>query len=108
MKKLFALTLILMLCSVTLMAQYSYESMYAAKEHQDNLVFMFIGFVVFWFITAFIVSTFGVNRKIGVWGTFFSSLFLSPILAMLFVLASDKLSDDEIAQKNAKKNQFGN
>jgi len=46
--------------------------------------------VIVWFVIAIIVGNFGKTRTIGFAGAFFASLFLSPILAMLFVLASEK------------------
>lgn len=42
------------------------------------------------FIVSYIVGGFGEKREIGFAGAFFASLFLSPILGMMFVLASDK------------------
>jgi len=56
------------------------------------IIFIVLG----WLLIGFIVATFGNTRKIGFWGTFFASLFLSPILAMLFILASDKTENDRV------------
>jgi hypothetical protein len=44
-----------------------------------------------WIIVGAIIGSFGTNRKIGFVRTYFAALLLSPILAMLFVLASDKV-----------------
>lgn len=54
---------------------------------ETSLIILVVGL---WTMLGAIVGTFGTNRTIGFTGTFFASIFLSPILAMLFVLASDK------------------
>jgi len=38
----------------------------------------------------FILALIGTNRKFGYWGYFFVSLFLTPIIGSLVLLASDK------------------
>lgn len=35
------------------------------------------------------VAIFGANRKFGFWGYFFGSLFLTPAIGLILVLASD-------------------
>lgn len=42
---------------------------------------------------SFIVAFFGRERKMGFWGYFFSSLFLTPFVGILLVLVSDKSKD---------------
>ena len=37
-----------------------------------------------------VVGSFGQKRQIGFWGAFWASFLLSPLMGMLFVLASDK------------------
>ena len=37
-----------------------------------------------------LVSLIGSNRKFGFWGYFFTSLFLTPIIGSIVMLASDK------------------
>jgi preprotein translocase subunit SecF len=56
-----------------------------------DLTVLLLGIV--WFIIAAIVGSFGKNRTIGFIGAYYSSLFFSPLLAMLFVLACDKKVD---------------
>jgi hypothetical protein len=51
-------------------------------------LFVFLGIVSI--VICYIVGTYGKKRKIGFWGAFWASFFLSPILGMLFVLTSDK------------------
>ena len=46
--------------------------------------------VFIWILLCMIIGSFGQNRTIGFWGTFFASFFLSPLIAMLFVLASER------------------
>ena len=62
------------------------------------------------FIISLIVGDFGSKREIGYWGGFFTSFFLTPILAMLFVIASPIIEIkkevkevDETIIKNKKK-----
>lgn len=49
-----------------------------------------LGLIIIWIIIGAIVGSFGKSRTIGFAGSFFASVLLSPILAMLFILASDK------------------
>jgi hypothetical protein len=39
-----------------------------------------------------LIGFLGVNRKMGFWGYFFSSMLLSPIMGVLLLLASDPKS----------------
>lgn len=55
----------------------------------ETLLFVSL-FLFWWFIVSLIIGTFGAHRKIRFGGAFFASLFFSPIIAMLLVLASDK------------------
>jgi len=52
--------------------------------------------IMVWIVISVIVGTFGQKRQIGFGGAFFASLFLSPILAMLFILASKELTEEEL------------
>ena len=45
---------------------------------------------LFWFNFAVVVALMGDSRKIGVWAAFFISIFLSPLIGFIVVLASDK------------------
>jgi hypothetical protein len=56
----------------------------------EDLTGLFVVLGVVWFIIALIVGNFGKNRTIGFTGAFYASLLLSPLLAMLFIVASDK------------------
>ena len=49
-----------------------------------------LGLIILWIIIGAIVGSFGKSRTIGFTGSFFASILLSPVLAMLFILASDK------------------
>lgn len=44
----------------------------------------------FYLILCFVIALLGVNRKFGFWGYFFCSLFLTPILGVLILFASDE------------------
>jgi len=57
---------------------------------EDDLIGLLVFAIIGWFIVALIVGKAGGGRKFGFAGAFYASLFLTPILAMLFVLASDK------------------
>lgn len=45
--------------------------------------------VIIWFLGAFIVGFFGIDRKIGYWGSFFASVFLSPLIGLIITLFSE-------------------
>jgi hypothetical protein len=60
--------------------------------------------IIILIIVSIIVGSFGKKREIGFAGAFFASLFFTPILAMLFVLASDK----NPIQKEIKKSEVNN
>ncbi len=62
----------------------------------DNLTMFYVAIGFIWFIIALIVGNFGKHRSIGYVGAFYASLLLSPVLAMLFVLASDKRTNTEL------------
>lgn len=47
---------------------------------------------IFWIIFTIAVTFIGSNRKIGGVASFFISLFFSPLVGIICVLASDKLS----------------
>ncbi|PWK27213.1 putative oligomerization/nucleic acid binding protein [Arcicella aurantiaca] len=46
-----------------------------------------------WFVFTILVGILGTYRKIGGAGAFFLSLFLSPLIGVIFTLASEKLTD---------------
>jgi hypothetical protein len=50
---------------------------------------MLLWLIFLWLFLSLIVGFFGRNRKLGFWGYFFSSIVLTPIIGLLFVLASD-------------------
>jgi hypothetical protein len=56
----------------------------------EDLTGLFVVIGAVWIMIAAIVGNFGKNRTLGFVGAFYASLFLSPLLAMLFVVASDK------------------
>jgi hypothetical protein len=41
------------------------------------------------FFASLIIGLLGVNRKMGFWGYFFSSLLLTPLIGILLLLVSD-------------------
>jgi hypothetical protein len=47
--------------------------------------------VIVWSTLALMIGLLGANRKFGFWGYFFASLFLTPLLGLILVLASDKM-----------------
>lgn len=47
---------------------------------------------VLWSTLALIIGLLGVNRKFGFWGYFCASLFFTPLLGLILVLASNKVS----------------
>jgi hypothetical protein len=40
-------------------------------------------------LACFLIALLGINRKMGFWGYFFSSLLLSPVIGILLLLVSD-------------------
>lgn len=50
----------------------------------------------FWIILTFVVGAVGASRKIGFWGAFFLSLFLSPIIGIIIVALSDRKKPPEV------------
>ncbi|HRN41126.1 MAG TPA: hypothetical protein PK649_03515 [Vicingus sp.] len=49
-----------------------------------------------WIFFCFIVGFIGSGRNIGYWGVFFISLFLSPLIGLIFGLASRRLTEREL------------
>jgi hypothetical protein len=45
---------------------------------------------LFYIVLCVIIASLGSNRKFGFWGYFFCSLFLTPVIGSLVLLASDK------------------
>ncbi|MDP2902599.1 MAG: hypothetical protein Q8N96_05775 [Methylovulum sp.] len=41
-------------------------------------------------LACFIIACFGIKRKLGFWGYFFGSLFLTPFVGIILVAASGK------------------
>jgi len=44
--------------------------------------------VIIWIVLCFVVASIGSSKNIGYWGTFFISLLLSPLIGLIFALAS--------------------
>ena len=55
----------------------------------EVLIFLFCLFI------SFIVGYCGRNRKMGFWGYFLATLFLTPFIGVMLVIASDKRSTNE-------------
>lgn len=53
-------------------------------------MFIFVPSFLLWVLLAIIVGFMGKKRKFGFWGYMLFSLFLSPLIGILLVLASDK------------------
>lgn len=51
-----------------------------------------------WIVFSLIIGSAGKSRKIGSATAFFCSLLLSPLIGLIAVLASDKLSDGRVVQ----------
>jgi uncharacterized membrane protein len=41
-------------------------------------------------LASLVIAVIGVNRKLGFWGYFFGSLFLTPFVGLILLVASDK------------------
>jgi len=66
----------------------------------DEITLIVLASIIVWIVISTIVGNFGASRSIGFTGAFFASLLLSPILAMLFILASDKTGSGKITAGN--------
>ncbi|MGY8826227.1 MAG: hypothetical protein ACKVJG_20215 [Candidatus Latescibacterota bacterium] len=53
------------------------------------MIFLYI----FWVIVSIVVGFIGKNRKFGFWGYLFCSLFFTPLVGAMLVLASDVKQD---------------
>ena len=51
---------------------------------------IFVPSFLLWVLLAVIIGFMGKNRKFGFWGYVLFSLFLTPLIGILLVLASDK------------------
>lgn len=47
-------------------------------------------YILYYVLICLIIGLLGMNRKLGFWGYFFTSLLLTPILGILLLFASDK------------------
>ena len=45
---------------------------------------------VIYVVVSFIIACLGIKRRLGFWGYFFGSLFLTPFVGIILVLASGK------------------
>ena len=50
---------------------------------------MIIGVILLTILLSYIIGKIGKNRKFGFWGYFLCSIFLTPVVGILLVLASD-------------------
>jgi hypothetical protein len=46
------------------------------------------------FVLSYVIGVLGRNRKLGFWGHFFASLFLTPLIGILLVVATDPVRND--------------
>lgn len=51
---------------------------------------MMIVWLMIWLVIAMIIGHFGRDYKLGFWGYFAASLFFSPLLALVLLVASDR------------------
>jgi len=51
---------------------------------------MQIGLILIYLFICYIVALMGRNRKFGFWGYLFLSIFMTPLVGIIFVIASDK------------------
>jgi len=51
---------------------------------------MYIMAVLFYLLVCYFIGLMGQDRKFGFCGYFFASVFLTPLMGLLLVLASDK------------------
>ncbi|MBO0938687.1 SHOCT domain-containing protein [Fibrella sp. HMF5335] len=58
-----------------------------------------LGTIVTWFILSLFVGLIGSSRKIGFWSAFFLSLFLSPLLGLIFTIVSKSQSQEAFEQR---------
>jgi len=65
------------------------------KEINETTLYQIISLLILWVVIGLIVGSYGKKREIGFEGAFWASILLSPVLAMLFVLASNKLPISE-------------
>jgi hypothetical protein len=65
------------------------------KYYFKQLILIFITSIMLgffaWIVLSFVVASLGKNKNIGYWGTFFLSLFLSPLIGLIIALASSEL-----------------
>lgn len=52
---------------------------------------MNIFLILIYIFICYLVAFMGKNRKFGFWGYLFLSLFMTPIVGILFVIASNKI-----------------
>jgi hypothetical protein len=53
------------------------------------MILHYISFIVIYIFLAIFVAYLGQNRKWGFWGYLWSSLIFTPLLGLIFILASD-------------------
>lgn len=58
-----------------------------------------------WIVLSFILGAVGSSRSTGFWGTFFLSLFLSPLIGFIVLLFSKDNADEVYKQKLLKQQQ---
>lgn len=58
-----------------------------------------MGIIIGWVIFSIVVGAIGSGRKIGFWGGFFASVFLSPLVGIIIVAFSKSLSDDKFQKQ---------
>ena len=52
-------------------------------------------------LISFIVGYFGRNRKMGFWGYFFATLFLTPFIGIILLIASEKVNGKDTERRSA-------
>lgn len=59
-----------------------------------------MGFFFGWLVLSAIVGAIGGERKIGVAGAFFVSLFLSPLIGLIITISSPRKEDEKIKEES--------
>jgi phosphate/sulfate permease len=53
-----------------------------------------------WFVFSLVAGVVGMDRKIGFWGAFFLSLFLSPLIGLIIAFASKNNTPEDVVIVN--------
>jgi glucose-6-phosphate-specific signal transduction histidine kinase len=57
-------------------------------------------FVLLWIVISFFIGMAAADKKIGFWAVFLISLFFSPLIGLIFGLASSKKESNQVVVKD--------